>query len=275
MDVRKSTLCFLLLLCSIASGQQRIDKKFAVGDLGFLEHPEPCAWLTFDDVTWVQEASGKVYFATKPGKFKIAAMSTTEANKVLAFYLVTVGAGPDIPPGPGPQPIPPDPQPQPTTWQQQIAAATAALPAATKARAGQVADVFDQVAKRCGSDLFTAGDIRTATQTGLASIQGFADWSEWDRSRIDADAKWSREAFRDSIAFKARWLETAAGVRSVAPPQAAPQVIRGEMVQLRAQFHQERNGRLLEYVCPQNGQRCRWADRGQIVERGAGWVVVQ
>lgn len=262
------SLVALVCCCSLASASDRKDVSFAADELAVLTHTEPCEWLTFDDVDIASEGGGaRCYVQTKPGKYKVAAMSKTAVNKVLCMYTVTVGAGPDIPPGPDTQPI--------TSWQQQIAAATVALPPATKARAAQVADVFDAVAKRCGADLFTAGDIRSATQTGLAAIQGFADWSEWDRNRIDADAKWSREAFRDSSAFKTRWTETAAGVRSAAPPQPVAQVVRGEMIQLRAQVHQERNGRLLEYVCPQNGQRCRWADRGQIVERGAGWVVVQ
>ena len=272
-------LSLILQGCGTLSwAQEHIEKPFEVGELGYIQHSEPCEWLTFDEVEWTTEASGRVYFATKPGRFKIAAMSPTKANKVLAFYTITVGPGPEpTPPNPDDKKPPKPPTPTPVAaWSEQIRVWTEVLPTAQKAQVPQVKAAFERAIQQIGTEAFTGPDIRTVTAKELATVPGFAGWASWDTQRTDADAAWARESYRDAAAYKQRWTEVVAGLALVKVAAAElPVVLQGRQITLQAQHHQIRGGRLYEYVCPQNGQRCRWQDMGEVINRGPGWVVVQ
>ena len=58
-----------------------------------------------------------------------------------------------------------------------------------------------------------------------------------------------------------------------------PEYTQQTTIQMKPRVHTIRNGRLLEYRCPRNGQKCSWVDRGAVVSReirdGLVWVTIQ
>lgn len=280
---------FCLLVASMCSAQEQIEKSFRLGHLAYLEQSEPCGWLCFDRQVSSEREGKRCYLQLeRVGQFKVAALSRANFGDVVAYYTITVTdkVGPEpqpVPPGPTPPtpPTPVPPGPTPSDWQGQVTELTRRLASDANQIAPQVAQAFSAVAARCGQDLFTGPEIRAALDGALRVLPGYVSrWNGWSADVIASNAKWANEKYRDAAAYRVRLEQTAAGIRAAMPAAAAvPPVgvvpMEGVRVAIMPNRHQIRGGKLYEYRCPMNGKRCSWVEIGTVLERGAGWVIVQ
>lgn len=106
--VRQCLFLITLLIgvrgCCVCPAQQLVTKTFKTGEVLVLEASEPVGgWLSFDLIGWKEEADGqRCYLPLRPGRHKIAALSSQQVGKVVAVYEVV------IPGGGSPTPTPPD-----------------------------------------------------------------------------------------------------------------------------------------------------------------------